>query len=109
MTTYNNLTAEEKKNLKEFATIIRPLAGQVGKLMLTFKDTILTYNSIIKPIIDSLDTGEIIPNETGLAGAQPVDKQIIVDFITAITTVETGFNTDTNRSDWIKLAGINAG
>lgn len=109
MTTYNNLTAEQKKNLKDFSTVVRPLAGQIGKLMLTFKDAILTYNAIIKPIIDSLDAGEIIPNETGLSGAQPVDKQILVDFINAISQVESGFNTDANRSDWIKLAGINAG
>lgn len=107
MTTYADLTIEQQTTLDDFMALIRPLAGEIAKTCNHMGAANTAYAADIDVLIASLGEGEVVPNKSGLAGAQSMKKEDVQSFMGSLALVLSTYNTDDNREQWSKLAGAN--
>jgi hypothetical protein len=106
--TYDSLTTEQKA-----------LIGQAERWMRGAMSSLVAYADAadfnlkeaywlneVKPILDTLDNGEIIPNSSGLAGAVDITEGQMQAVMTWLFGIQGDI--DTNISVVVKLIGINA-
>ena len=109
MATYASLTAEQKA-----------LIGQAERWARGAMSSLVAYADAAdfdlkeqywlaqaKPIVDTLDAGQIIPNSSGLAGAVDINKAEMLGAMTWLFGIQDDI--DTNLAIVVKLIGINAG
>ena len=109
MATYESLTQEEKDTIAQAERYMR---GAISSLV-AYADT-ADFNlkeqywlNEVKPIIDTLDVGEIIPNSSGLAGAVDITETEMPQAMNWLFGIQDDI--DTNLALVVKLVGINSG
>lgn len=77
--TYDELSAEQKSVLQTFTNDLRALSGETQRLFNKYVALQARKIGQIDAIMTALDTNEIIPNTSGLAGAEglPADADMI--------------------------------
>ena len=65
------------------------------------------WRNEVEPLISALDPGEVIPNSSGLAGAQDITKEQLGGAMSWLFGLQD--NIDSNLALVVKLIGINAG
>ena len=112
MATYASLTQEEKDLLKSYTNFIRAWAGEQARTNNHASASNDDWNAQISTIVNSLDPGEIIPNESGLDGAASLTKEEVIsltshteNILTDMSTHTSGFNTAALRQLWTKATG----
>jgi len=104
--TYASLTAEQKDILGELTTQLRAFAGEFAKMNTKAAVLVDDWNAQVSVIVASLDTGEVIPNVSGLAGAASVTKEEVTALAaTQLANLLAAYNTDSARELYVKLAG----
>lgn len=103
MATYASLSAQDKEVVQATVQLIRALAGGVGRMFNSVKAIEDDTNAI--NLILSIDAGETIPNESGLAGADDMTRSEIAAAYSDFTAMKTTYDTGPNRAEWSKLAG----
>ena len=106
MATYDSLSAEDKAVVQNTTNLIRALAGTRGKNWNHQKAVADDSNAIA--LIVSLDGSEVIPNTSGLAGADGINKTELVQLWTMLELDRAANDTPANRALMSKAAGINA-
>lgn len=109
---YADLTTEQKESVQALCQTVRPLSGELGRLLEKFQAVVAYYTGNVETILALLDTADAIPNETGLTGAQSLTKAELVNLvgylITASATADnaTGsYNTNYHRALYAKACG----
>lgn len=76
MSTYNELTTEQKADIAAYDTFLRGTIRSLVRVMAKSEPDRWQAFAVasVDPIIESLSAGESIPNSTGLAGAKPLTK-----------------------------------
>ncbi len=112
MATYASLTTEQKNILAAFTNNLRAWCGEMARTNNHADASNTSYNSFVTTILSSLDAGEIVPNTSGLPGAQSLTKEEVItlvshqqNMLTDMSTHTGGFNTATLRQTWSKAAG----
>jgi hypothetical protein len=74
MATYESLTTEQKAILASYDSFLRSIFVALARVFRDSNALIQNqfYTANVAPILASLDAGEMIPNSTGLANAQPL-------------------------------------
>ena len=107
MATYDSLSAAEKKILHEGELLLR---GWWSSTIASNLDLKIQYLAATwKPIKDSLDASEVVPNTSGLAGASdlsPLDLQVLY---TDMKAVNDDIKVAAKFARIVKAIGINAG
>ena len=108
MATYESLTTEEKQKI---AQAERWLRGAMSSLVAYADDADFNLKeqywlSEVKPIVDTLDPGEIIPNTSGLAGAVDITEAQMPAALNWLFGIQADI--DTNIALVTQLIGINA-
>ena len=108
MATYASLTQAEKNTI---AQAERWMRGAISSLV-AYADT-ADFNmkeqywlGEVKPIVDTLDPGEVIPNTSGLAGAGDITEAQMPAAMTWLFGIQSDI--DSNLALVVKLIGINA-
>jgi hypothetical protein len=105
MATYDELTANQKGVLNAFVTGIRGLVGGQARQNNhgdALKDD---YIAQVSAILSSLNTAEIIPNASGLAGAADLTKEQILELIGHVQGILADYNTSEHRQAWVIACG----
>jgi len=102
---YADLTTEQKTQLNDWLSIVRPMLGELGRLCNHFEIAKDAHASHISAILGELSGTDIIPNTSGLAGATSITKNQLVEILTDAIAIITANNTSAKR----QLYGLFAG
>lgn len=109
---YSELTAEQKDEIQGLMNLARPLAGELARLLEKFQGVVSGYVGNTEDLIGLLDAGELIPNTTGLSGAEALTKEeaqnLIGYLIVASNTgdgVTGSYNSNYHRGLYSKAVG----
>lgn len=105
---YANLSVEDKALLDEAVTQLRAFSGQINKLLRTGQALSDLVAAGAGTIVTSLDPLEVIPNTSGLSGAQPLTKEEVIEIYTDINNALTAYSSNAKRQLQTKAAGVNA-
>lgn len=109
---YVDLTAEQKASVQAMCQLVRPMSGELGRLLEKFQAVVSYYSGNVETILAELQSSDVIPNGSGLAGAQGMTKAEIVNlvgyFITLAATPDGSsgsYNTNYHRALYAKACG----
>ena len=105
---FADLTPEEQNLVSLFvAQHFRPAVGGAARSLNGVNQLHSTFKiSGVAAILANLDGGEKVPDETGLAGAQPLVADDVVGFMKAAEGMLTAYNFDELRMQYAKIAGF---
>lgn len=106
MATYASLSAADKEVVQNAANLLRASIGALGKGWNVIKAIADDTNAV--NLITSIDAADIIPNTSGLAGADDLTRTELVAMYTLMNSIRTINDTPANRAAMSKVAGINA-
>ena len=106
MATYDSLITADKAVVQNTVQLIRAVSGAVGRQFNTLNAIADDTNAI--NLILSVDAGEVIPNESGLAGADDMTRSELSEIWLDFIAMQTSHDTSGNRALWSKAAGINS-
>jgi len=104
MATYDSLSVADKAVVQNTVQLIRATCGSTGRTFNALAAIAADTNAIA--LITSIDPAEVIPNESGLAGADDMTRTELVNVWTDFTTMRTAHDTAGNRAAWSKAAGV---
>ena len=109
---YEALTAEQKLAVDALSDAVRPLAGTLARTLEKFQAVNSYWTGNVETILAGLQSSDVIPNKTGLAGAQGLTKSqlttLVGYMITASATADgavSSYNTNFHRSLYAQAAG----
>lgn len=103
---YSELDPQDKAIVDNTTNLIRGACGELAGIWNRIKAIADDTNAT--GLVMGLDTGEIIPNTSGLAGADDLTKDEVVEMFQLLNGIRTTNDTTTNRNKMSKAAGINA-
>jgi hypothetical protein len=104
MATYDSLSASDKAVVQHTVQLIRETCGSTGRNF-NYLEAIEADTNAIN-LIMSIDAGETIPNQSGLAGADDMTRSEIASIWTDLMTMKTSHDTASNRAAWSKAVGV---
>jgi hypothetical protein len=115
MATWASLTPQQQATVQATVNLLRPYLGALSHELNTANDIGIQYGAGSQAIVATLAGTEIIPNTSGLAGAQDLTQSQFMSLITVLLTIgatangATGsYNTPFYRNLYMLAAGINA-
>lgn len=107
--TFDQLTPEEQALLLAFQDqLFRPIEGEVNRAFAKVQHMLDSYAAGVSTVLAKLDTGTVLPTQTGLAGAQPKTSDALISAMQSYMSAVASFNTDSFRQTRIQSAGISA-
>lgn len=79
---YADLTSEQQQQLQDWLTVVRPMMGELARLVNHLKAAKTAYTGHISAILALLADVDSINNESGLTGATVVLKAEVDEVIT---------------------------
>lgn len=115
MPMWDKLGDNEREAVQSLANALRGAAVTMGSLTKQGQVISAAWNSGINGLVGSLDSDEVIPNASGLAGARDLTAAEIVVFVGYMVAIsdpsnikESAFNKSSDQALRVKLSGINA-
>ena len=105
MATYAELTSEEKSVLDSWLNNVRALAGEMARVGNHAGAAKTAYWAQISAILAKLDTGAVIPNAGGLAGAQALTKEQLTTLESHVEAQDETNDAD-HRTVWVLACGM---
>lgn len=82
MGVYADLTDEQKATVQALANMARTTAGEIARLCNHCRAIANGYSGNVETMLGTISSGsEVIPNTTGLAGAQGLTKSELINLI----------------------------
>lgn len=105
MAQYSALTSDQQSQLDAFLQTLRPLAGEGARYLFGANALLLDYANYASALIGQLDAGALVPNKTGLSGAQPLAKEDIQALVADLETLVTTYATQAKQQLQAKACG----
>jgi len=109
---YETLTQEQRDSVDALAQMVRALSGTLARTLEQFQAVNSYWTGNIETILSGLQASDVIPNKTGLAGAQGLTKSELTNLvgymIVASATADGAsgsYNSNYHRSLYAKAAG----
>ena len=106
MSTFTELTPDQQTATLAFMAAFRPLMGQAARLFNAIQGLENAWNANVSAAVTSLDAGTTIPDQTGLAGAQSLQREDLIGTMADLATALSTFNTAVNIAVYIRAAGL---
>ena len=74
----SDLTGAQKTSLDAWMRLFRSTCGEIARLGNHCEAVNTEFNTVASAILDSLDGDDVIPNTSGLDGAEPMTKDEVV-------------------------------
>lgn len=94
MPQYADLSTNAKADLDELLALVRPLAAEIHKFAQKNRVALQQWfstppgdGSTIADLVNGLDAGALLPNKTGLSGANEVTKEGLQTVMSYVSTV----------------------
>lgn len=101
---YADLTTEQKASLDAWMTLFRASVGELARVNNHLDAVNTEYNGAAGTILGLLDGSDIIPNASGLTGAEPMTKDQVVTVVSYIQGV-LAYNTSDHRGNIAAACG----
>jgi hypothetical protein len=105
MATYASLTAAQQKVLADYDTAIRPVAGQLARVLTRMQAVNDQYNASASAVLAALTTTETVPNTTTLAGSQDLLQTELVNMTSYLQNILGTYNDAPHRQAYSKAVG----
>jgi hypothetical protein len=102
---YADLTAEQKATLQSFVQLIRSWSGEQARVNNHGDAANTVYNYGASEILALLGNDDVIPNTSGLDGAQSLTKAHVVSITSHVQGILAAYNTSAHRGLWSQAAG----
>ena len=102
---YSDLTTDQKKQLQDWLQLVRPIQGEVARALNHMAAAKTAYDSHVGSVMPLLASSDVIPNESGLAGAIDVDRSELTAILSLLSGMLTTYGTPANRELWTKFCG----
>jgi len=109
---YADLTDEQKEAVQALSQIVRPLSGELARLLEKFQAVVAYYAGNVETTLGELQASDVIPNTSGLAGAQDLTNEqfanLVGYMITASATADGSagsLNTNYHRALYASACG----
>jgi hypothetical protein len=106
MAAFSTLTPDQQATILAFAPQFRSAVIALTKALNNIALLDQAWNSNVKAINALLDTTAVIPDNTGLAGAQSFTQADLLSAMNALETMLTTNNSNAWRAAYVKFAGI---
>lgn len=108
---YADLTDEQKAITRESTNQLRALLGEFARLIITSKALQIAIDAPdgLRDIVTALDNTEVVPNESGLAGAHSLTRAEMAAAVALMDLYVTTFDTTANRELMAQARGVLAG
>lgn len=106
MTIYANLNPSDKGIVDNTTNLVRGAAAELAQIFNRIKA--IADDSNATGLITALDAGQVIPNTSGMAGADDLTREETVSLYNLLNGIRTTNDTAPNRAAMSKAAGINA-
>lgn len=106
MATYDSFSAPDKAVIQNTVNLLRASVGEVFRAFNRIKAIADDTNAV--GLVSSIDANEVIPNTSGLAGADDMTRTEVAALYTLLTGIRTTNDTSQNRAAASKASGINA-
>lgn len=110
---WSDLTPEERDAAQDLINFIRAESASIAKIGNHGRAVAGKYVGNVETILAKLQGSDLIPNGTGLAGAQSMTRQEVVNLIGYFLTISDttdnapgSYNTNYHRSLYAKAGGI---
>lgn len=103
---YNDLSAQDKAVVQNTVNLVRASIGSLGKGWNVIAAIAADTNAV--GLITGLTAGEVIPNSSGLAGADDMTREEVIAAYNLLKVIRDAHDTAPNRAAMSKAAGINA-
>jgi len=111
---YVDLTTEQKASVQAMCQLVRPLSGELGRLLEKFQAVVAYYSGNVETILGELQSSDVVPNTSGLTGAQDLTKEQLANlvgyFLVMCATPDNSvgsYNTNYHRALYAKACGPN--
>ena len=109
---YADLTTEQKASVQSLLLLVRPLTGELARLLEKFQAVVAGYTGNVDTILTSLQATDAIPNTTDLAGAESLTKEQFVNLVGYMIVASAtpdgsagSLNTNYHRSLYARACG----
>jgi hypothetical protein len=105
---YVDLSAEDKELLDTLVGQLRAQSGVINQYLArarTISDLFVAGGSTV---VTSLDAAAVVPNKSGLAGAQALTKEEIEEILGDLNQAMNAYSTTAKRALQVKASGVNA-
>lgn len=109
---YVDLTQEQKDAVQALSQTLRPLSGELARLLEKCQAVVSYYTGNVETILGELQNSDEIPNTSGLTGAQSLTKEQFVNLVGYMITLSAtadgssgSYNTNYHRSLYGKAVG----
>lgn len=106
MASYNELTNEQRDVLQSWLNNLRAVSGELARVCNHMSALDTVYNSQVTTILAALTDNTVVPNTSGLQGAQALDVDAeAVTIMAHFQGVLTNYGTANHRQLWAKACG----
>jgi hypothetical protein len=111
MALYADLTDEQKSIVRDQVNQLRALSGQIARTIVQGKVVQIAVDADggLRDIVTSLDNGEVVPNESGLAGAQSLSKADLANLVAVLDALILANDVQATRELLAQANGTLAG
>jgi len=106
MAAYDSLSPADRDVVQNVVNLIRASIGDRGKAWNRVRAIADDTNAV--GLVTSIDAGDIIPNTSGLAGADDLTRTEVVNLYNLLNNERIANDSTANRAAMSKAAGINA-
>ena len=106
MATYNSLDSTDRAIVDNTTNLVRGAVSEMARIWNRIKAIADDSNAV--GLVTSLDAGQVIPNTSGLAGADDLTKEELVELYNLLNGIRNTNDTLANRQKMSKSSGINA-
>ena len=104
--TFEKLTSEQQALVLAEMTIFRPTVLTMAQTLNAAKKFLEVFAAGPSDVFALLDTDAVIPDPTGLAGAQPLTQQDVMDMISnTLTPLVNTYAKLSNLAEFVKICG----
>ena len=91
MAAWSSLTPTQQKQVTDYVTFLRGLAGQFARVMQHMDADNVSWNQTVSALVTGLDALTVIPDNTSLAGAAPLAREDVINITGYCQSVLTSF------------------
>lgn len=106
MTTYTDLTEDQKAALQAFTDTLRPALGQIARVFAVIQQLENAWAGSVGAVVTALDADTPIGTTTGLAGAQTLTREDLISWMGNLQAAAASFNSAPMQQAYIKAAGL---
>lgn len=105
MATWDSLSVEDKDIVLTNDRLLRGAIGSYARALRELNTVKTHYDSLASAIVATLDPGETIPHNSGLAGVQSSTESFFATIHTSVATTLTNDYSTSDQENYVKLAG----